>query len=137
MEAKKTIATLIFVVVASVVLTNVIYDYLTVVDSKELKMYLTVSDYVGFNVDPSALFFGTTLKGGKASRDVIVTNDFNLALKVDIHAFGELTKWVYVSDNGFLLQPDENKTVKVSVAVPKDVNFGNYTGILKISFRKF
>ena len=136
METKKAIIILVFAVVTSFILTNVIYDYLTIVDSKELKMYLTVADYAGFDVNTSALIFGTVPKGGSSSREVILTNDFNIPLKVDLKAYGELAGWVHVFENGFLMQPNVVKTVKVSATIPENAKFGNYAGILKISFQK-
>lgn len=136
-EKRKRLLILTIVTITLIFSGYLLFNYSTIVDIKELKMYITVGEIVGFNVGTEAVFFGTIQRGGSGNRDLIVTNNYTFPVKIDIRAYGELAKWVYVSENGFLLQPNENKTVKVSLIVPKDANFGNYTGILKVNFRKF
>lgn len=135
METKKAIVILAFVAITSVIVTLSVYEYVTVVDVEELEMYLTVGEHVGFNVETSAIFFGTVPRRGSANRDIIISNSNGNPLKVNIKTFGKLSKWVYVSDNNFVLQPKENRTVRVTAVVPEDAKLGNYTGSLKIIFR--
>lgn len=136
MEAKKAVTILVLLISVSISMTIFVYNYLTVVDVKEFGMYLTVESYAGFNVGTEAIFFGTIPPGGGGSRNITLRNGYNIPLRIDIQAFGDLSRWVYVSENGFILQPDENKSVKVTTLVPGDAKFGNYTGSLKIIFRK-
>ncbi len=136
MKIDKVAMILALTVALSIAATKIAYDYFTIVDYKEIGMYLTVGDHVGFNVDTSALFLGTTLPGGTAFREVTLSNSFNIPLKVDMQTLGNLTRWAYVDVNGFWMQPNENRTVRVSVTVPQDAENGDYEGLLRINFRK-
>ena len=98
-------------------------------------MYLTVGDYVGFNVDTDAIYFGVINKSGSGSRIIDIKNT-DVPYMVNIESYGELAKWVYVSENNFLIRPYENKSLKVTVLVPPDAAYGNYAGLLKVILRK-
>ncbi len=99
-------------------------------------MDLKVADYVGFNLDPDAIHFGATSPGGVASRGVEIYHDYERPLKINIKISGKLGKWVSPSDNGFLLYPNITKEVKLKAYVPASASYGNYTGTLKVIFRK-
>ncbi len=136
MEAEKAIVILIVAVLLSVSLTKLTYDYFTLVDTTRFDMYLTVSDYVGVNADTSAIFFGATFPGGSSNRLVLLNNSYSFPVKVELEAYGQLSNWVYFSDNGFVIEPNEGTTVNVHAIVPEKAKHGNYTGSLKIIFRK-
>ena len=136
MEAEKAIVILVIVVLSSASLTKIVYDYFTLVDVVEFDMYLTVSDHVGVNVGTSAIFFGTTFPGGSSNRLVMLNNSYSFPVKVELYDSGDLSRWVYFSDNGFTIEPNVNGTVRVGVAIPEDSKYGNYTGKLRIVFRK-
>ena len=137
MKTNKTLLiTLTAVSLAFILSITVLYSRSNIVYYKEFQMYLNVGDYVGINVDNSALFFGTTSKGGSSSRNVTLGNNFDMPLKIDIKAYGSLSKWTYVSDNGFWMPPNSSSNVTISIHVTEDAEKGAYTGTLKIEFRK-
>src|SRR3989344_5117333 len=99
-----------------------IVNHSKTVDSKEFQMYLNVDDYIGFNVDTEALFFGTVLAGGESSRSVNLENNFDVPLKVVIKAMGTLADWTSVSNNSFWMAANYTESVKVTIKVPEDAN---------------
>ena len=135
MDKKKGVI-LLAVVLINVIATILIYPYFYPADIKELDIYLKVSNYTGFNVDTSAVFFGAVARDGKASRDIIVANEDAKSHSVNIKIEGILKDWIIVSDNKFNLNPLQNKTVKLIVNVPSDAGYGNYTGKVRIIFKQ-
>ncbi len=87
---------------------------------------------MGINVNASALWYGTIPRGGIAKRDLIITNGDSWPRRVWIRAEGEIAEWLSVTDNGFLLQPDEGKKVGVVVKVPMDAELRNYTAEIEV-----
>lgn len=135
MEKKKKII-LFIVILASIIISVLIYPYISPLHVKEIDMYITVGNYTGFNVNTSALFFGTVVKSGSSERYFIVTNEYNKELKVKINIKGELEDWTSLSENNFMLEKNANKTVTIKVNIPTEVESGDYTSIMKIKFIK-
>ena len=126
---------LAIIVLASIFATILIYPYFYPADVKEIDIYLKVSNYTGFNVNTSAVFFGTIIPSGMASRDIIVTNEDAEAHKVNIKIQGELNNWITISENGFSLESEQNRTIKLTLSVPYNAEYGNYTSKVKIIFK--
>ena len=118
------------------VISILVYPYFSPLHIEEIYMYITVGNYTGFNVNTSALFFGTVVKSGSSERYVVVTNEYNESLKVKINIKGELKDWTRLSENNFMLEKNANKTVNVKVNIPPDAESGGYTGTMEIRFRK-
>ena len=116
-------------IIATVLLSVLVFGFLF--SYKEVDMFVKVDNYAGFNVDTSALYFGTIAPGNSAFRFL----DFGSVNKVRviIIPFGKIKKWVSFSNN-FILEG--NKSVKVTVDIPKNAEFGEYKGKLKLYFLK-
>ncbi len=131
----------VFLIIVSSVLLAIFIMYLyfnlfAIYSVKEIDMYLKVVEgyRVGVNTDTDALYFGKVRKGGLSTRRIIVSNYDDDPHFVQIRSLGELSKWVYVSDNNFLLAPNESRNVSVSCDVPRDAEAGNYTGKLQVIY---
>lgn len=99
---------------------------------KNIDIYLTVGNYTGINVNSSALWFGTIPQNAVAQRNIIINNGDAWPRRVWIKAQGEIAKWISVTDNGFLLKPNEGMQVGVVVSIPPDAAQKNYTSQLEI-----
>ena len=123
----------ILLIISVIVLFGfLIFSFKFLFDHREVSMFVKVSDYVGFNVNTSALYFGAISPGGSGFR-FLELNSFDKR-KVFIVPSGKIKKWVSYSENGFVFEG--NKSVKITVNVPKDVEFGEYSGKLKLIFIK-
>ena len=109
-------------------------SWLIPTSTQEFDMYLTVGNYTGFNVDTSAIFFGTVSPGGRGTRTVIITNYANATTRIELQTNGELARLVSFSNNSFSLAPGENSSVAVTATVPVDMPYGNHTGKLVIQY---
>lgn len=126
----------VFVVLIAVSFTYLWFNNFAVFWKEDIDMYLTVvkGNMVGINTNTDALYFGKVRKGGVSTRKIIIGNNDEKPHLIQIKTFGDLSKWVYVSDNNFILHPGESKNVSVSCDVPKDADTGNYTGGLQVVY---
>jgi hypothetical protein len=127
---------LILAVAAAIGLMCIVYSNYIIYDYQEKNMYLTVDNYVGFNAANDSIYFGTVPLGGSASRNIVLKHSYSKPLFVQLKPSGYLSNFVSVSDNNFILEPNKNKIISVSVYVPKNMEYGNYTGKLAVVYRK-
>jgi hypothetical protein len=134
-KKEKAIIILIFVILISIAITCLTYNYLKPSEIQTIDMYLTVGNYTGFDVNISALTFGTIAPTGSAKRTINITSIADKKQKVCIKAQGELKQWTTISEKTFILNKDESKEVEIKVKVPSTAEYRKYNGTLKISFR--
>lgn len=128
MDKRILIAAIIAVCLAAIV----IYMIPLSVETRGMQINVVAERKVGINLDTDKMYFGTVPDGGSASRNVTIANSGSkkrFVLSVD----GPLAGWTSASQSSFSLQPDENKTVTLQVAVPKNTTPGNYTSNLVIT----
>lgn len=113
-----------------------LFDTLTYTEDIDLTMQLQVSDYVGFNIDTDAIYFGTVTPGGSSERIVTINNTEQYSTRVRILTGGDLAQWVSASENNFRINPLEERNITLKVKVPANTSYGNYTGIVKIRLKK-
>lgn len=136
MKKRKFVFVMILIFIAGVVISSLFVAMSAPAEIKEFDMYLTVGEHIGFNVDIDAIYFGTLPQEGAGSRRIILKNDEDFSKKVKISASGELADWVWLEENNFVLSKNETKEVRIYVSPPEYAEFGNYTGKLRITFRK-
>lgn len=106
------------------------------IDIKELNMRIKVEDVIGINVENSSLNFGKSYPGSLVYRKVNLTNNHDFKVKIKILNTGDISDFVYVSENNFILNPDEIKQVIYYVDLPKNIEYRNYTGTTKVIFKR-
>ncbi len=122
--------------VLSVAASYYSHNYFFARDLQALPMHITVGDRMGFNTGTEALYFGTVIPPGSSTRYINVSHDERFPMKLKITTSGEMSEWMHVSENNFVVNPGQTKTIKVMAQIPKDVPLGNYTGTLYIDFKK-
>jgi hypothetical protein len=133
--AKKGKRVKIIVPILVCIAITLIYIFWSSPELKVLDMYVSVANYTGINVGTDAIWFGTVPPSGTASRIVTLKNFDNWSRWVDIRTEG-LNNWVGIESNSFLLRAGEERNVSIYVVVPKNAEYGNYTGKLYITFRR-
>ena len=130
----KTKYILIFLIVflLSISATAFVYSRYKIVDVKYIPIEFSVGDVIGLTIDTDRLHFGRIPAGSGAIRKINITNNKEFDVKVNIGYSSEDMNWVNIGDNGFILNPQEEKIIKIMVNVPKWAQNGNYTANLKI-----
>lgn len=137
MKTKRFIALLFIIAIISITATILFYSFYIIADVKELDMSLIVGKHTGLDVGTEKLTFGMIMPAGNScTRYVFLSNKKNYPLKVYINFYGDLADWVSVSDNYFVLQPDEEKKLSFTANAQKDATYGNYTGTARFVFKR-
>ena len=133
MNRKNKILVTVVAVLLAVSFTYLFFEHFVIYSVEELGMHIKVVEgrLIGVNTDADAIYFGSVGHGGISTRKIILDNYDERPHFVQIRTFGEISEWVFVSDNNFVIEPNGSKNVSVSCEVPMDVEARNYTGTLQ------
>ena len=109
-----------------------VYNLYYLKEVKFLDMYLEVTEKMGMNTDTDALYFGKNYPGSTSIREINITNNYDYPVFVSIKTEGELARFVMVSENNFILDKAEKKTIRYYAQTEQETPYGNYTGLAKI-----
>ena len=112
------------------------YNFYVLEDVQHLDMYLKVADTTGINADTDALYFGRVLPGTRSTRMINLTNYNYYPVTVNIKISGDLKDTVYVSENNFVLQPQQRNTITYYADTHENMSYGNYTGTTTIVIKR-
>lgn len=115
---------------------NIINHFL-VIEKKELEARVSVSDKVGFDINGSALTFGSIPGKGSSSREIFLDNYYNQSVKIEIYVKGEIGDFMQISENNFVLLENERKKVSFVVSFPEGTKLGEYRGRVYILIKKY
>ena len=131
---KKIVALSAFLVL--ILLVYWLLEMTQIYDVKELEMEVYVDRIVGVNVDTDKIYFGTVAPGGSSTRAVTMTAGPYRSL-VTIQYTGDISEWVSVSDNNFVVEANQSMRVDVQVKIPENTDVPGYRkGVLRIVFRR-
>jgi hypothetical protein len=133
MPSEKEI-TALCVALAVIILAFSVY-YLIPTDTMEMDMSVTISNHIGFDVNTSAITFGTLMPDSFASRDVTVLNPDNYGKIAHFTAEGNITRLVTLPPDT-PITANGNLTVNIRASAPSDAEKGYYEGKLIISLRR-
>jgi len=130
---KKILLVLVFL---SALCTYIILNFLSEQKIVDYKMQLIVGNHIGFDLNTSVITFGMVIPSGNAVRHLDLKNG-EQKNKFQILAFGDLAGWIKLSENDFVLQPYEKRTLNITAQVPKNADLGNYTGTLRVIIENY
>lgn len=96
----------------------------------EIPIKVVVGGHVGVDVTKEFLSFGMIPPGGSGKRWVNFANIVNVSRVVHLEVTGDVSDWVYFPENDFLLKRGQAKRLEISIRIPKDAAYGNYTGAM-------
>lgn len=133
-ERKNKIIAIILSIIILFLVINLISS-LSILEKRQIYASIIVSDHYGFDLNGTALTFGMTMPGGSSHRDLIIKNEYNKDVYVESYVKGEIRDFISISDNNFVLKPNETKELSFVVLIPKGTEYGNYTGFVIINFK--
>ncbi|MFH1452098.1 MAG: hypothetical protein ABIF88_02915 [archaeon] len=98
--------------------------------------FILSENKIGFDLTQDELNFGMLTKNNSASRKINITNQLNNKVKVTIKSSKEIIDNLIVSENNFILEPEESKEISFTILTTKLTEFREYNGeIIIISKR--
>lgn len=134
----KDLTVLMISVAALVVgLTLIFYSTYVVYKVQKIDMRLQTGDKIGFDVDDQRLNFGRLIPGGGGSRELRISNDHLIDLKVSFKKEGNISQFVEVPNSFWLPAGEQLRSVSINTKVPfgAEVN-QSYRGTLKVVFTR-
>ncbi len=131
---------LIFILIAILILAFILNIYLfislsRIIEIRELSASIIVSDKIGFDLNSTALTFGSTLRGGSSTREISIENNFGFPIEVYVYGDNGMENFIISAKER--IEKDEKKSIKISAFVPEDTEFGKYEGSIKIALRRY
>mgnify|MGYP000076586692 CR=1 FL=1 len=99
---------------------------------QEIPILLEIGEKVGINVNTTAITFSVVMPGTKAERILTFTSNVTEIIKLYVKD----VPFVYLSVDEIIIHPNEEKTVTIIAAPPKNAQSKNYTGKLLIISRE-
>lgn len=129
--SKKVIFVIILVAIISLLsisLYSNLIDFISNFQKIEVYAEVIVSDYYGISINDTSIVFGILPPGGTSNKDIDLTNNYNRDVKFKIYSEGSIKDFIKVSENNFVLKPNEHKSLSFSVKIPKNISSGKYDG---------
>ncbi|MFO8015685.1 MAG: hypothetical protein R6U32_01130 [Candidatus Woesearchaeota archaeon] len=137
MKTKKAALILIVALLAGILLAVLAYRGHCIDKVQHYNMSIIVGDHLGFDTDNRTLAFGMVMPGrGSCTRFISLKNKAARTMNVEFEGRGRIGDWISIDGTEIMLGPYENRTVRVSATPPGDAEYGNYTGVLEMTFRK-
>ena len=129
---------MLFVVsLLGITMTFMIYQFYSVIDVRSLNISLDVAkgSGIGMSADIDKLDFGAVPNGGTVEKGTLVENYREEPVKILIIVKGNVSPFIEVSENNFVLASNESKHVKI-IARPINAETGYYSGIALFYFKR-
>lgn len=122
----------IIAIALSFALTKIIF-----LEAHDIPMDVNVGSGIGFNTDTDAIHFGTIPRGNMGSRNITIENSEHASARILIKTYGEISGWVDVSENNFVLKKGEKRDVKFTIILPEGIEKKKYSGTARIMLMRF
>lgn len=134
----KVILLVVCVILVTIVIAGFVYNIVSVFDMQRYSYHINVSEKgeIGLNIDTDALYFGKIPHGGSGYRYIDIVNSHAKPLKILITFSGDGSEWIAPEDNGFVLNPAQNRSIAIIANIPDDAQLGEYAGTMSIFFKK-
>jgi hypothetical protein len=126
---------LIFIVsLTCVFITFLTFTNIMIIDQKNIEVEFSVDDFVGLNVAKDKLYLGTIPPKGSGNRNITIENNHNKKVLVKIKTTNEISDFITIEKNNFILMPNESIEIKIKAIIPYNTEKKDYKGNLIITF---
>jgi hypothetical protein len=105
------------------------------IETKTMDVEFSVGATAGANVDTDKLYFGRAVPDGSIERAVNIENSHDFPVKINIFVTKNIADYI-ILDQEFVASPKNLTRVPITLKVPEDMPYGNYTGKIRFEFRK-
>jgi|APSaa5957512622_1039677.scaffolds.fasta_scaffold04969_5 hypothetical protein len=106
------------------------------IEKQKIPTRLIVAEHPGFDLGPGNINIGQISPGGSARRNITIENTQIFPTITTIRSSGETSKFIIVSENNFMLQPNESTNIMITGHAPSDTPYGDYRGDIIIITNK-
>ena len=132
---KNKIIVLLFIISLLVFLFTLYINSLLVLEKKEIPVFLKVGEVAAFNLSATELSFGTITPGSNVRRNITIKNEYDFPVEFKFQAKGNAKKFL-LFEKKFILKTGEEKSIEIKTIIPKNEEYGDYSGKIIIFIKK-
>lgn len=102
---------------------------------REIPASLRVGEVIGFDVNTTALTFGTVYLNGASQREMVISNEDSYDKLAHFTAEGGISTFLVLPED-LLVRANTNTSVMMRAEVPFGAPLGNYTGKVIVFLRR-
>ncbi|MBU3923711.1 MAG: hypothetical protein KJ592_02235 [Nanoarchaeota archaeon] len=126
----------VIIILSAIAIIAIIYTNSQTLSKEIISTEFLLGKDMGFDLSSGKLNFGQIIPGHSASREITIDNNFKDPITVSIKSSGEISKYIIVSENNFLLNPSESKNATFTVYTDGITEFRPYKGKIIITSKK-
>ncbi|MBI4016348.1 MAG: hypothetical protein HY363_01505 [Candidatus Aenigmarchaeota archaeon] len=115
---------------------SLFYSAVTTTHKTVLKTSAKIGQYVGFDLNPNELTYGTVQPGKNRERSFTVHNNYTYPVEVKVLFQGNISAYATVSQKVFVIGPRQNASVNTNIAIPTDAPDGWINGTVEILMQR-
>lgn len=105
-------------------------------ENRYIDVRFIVGENPGFDLNSSALSFGRVPIGGTATRSVAISNPYDFSVRLKISASREVSSYLAVPEGEVFISPRGEMSIPITLIIPSDMEFGSYSGTLRLEIYK-
>ena len=125
----------IFIFCILLLLISLYLNSIILLDKKEILTTLKIGDVAGFDVNKTALTFGTITPGTNAKRNLTIENTYDFPVKFEFKVRGNIEKFLAFKKEVHL-EPGEKKHVEFLTINPLKEDYGDYSGNIVVLIKR-
>jgi hypothetical protein len=132
------VAIIIFLISLVFLIIALNLDSIIILQRQEIPIAVGISDYAAINIteNTNILHLGTAKKNTAAGpRNISIENSRDFPTIVEIDARGDIES-LLVFERVIYLEANESREIPISTKIIQNEEFGDYSGILIITFKK-
>ena len=133
MERKNKI-TLSIVFVAAIIILSITLN--APLHKEIIQTKFIAGERSGFDLERGRLNFGSIAPGAFVERQITIENTYEHPIITKIKSSGAISPHIIVSENNFILKPEESRNITFSCFPERGLEFGEYPGEIEIIFYK-
>ena len=127
---------LILLILSLLIIIFSTYSSNNIIEKKEIYAELIIWDKIGLAKNNTALILGGIKRNGLSTKEINLLNNYGQDVFVEIQMEGNISDFIYISENDFILKSGESKNLSFSSISDKDSEYGKYNGYVYIIIKK-
>ena len=136
-KRKNNFLNLMLIMIALILIIVSAYQfYNKPLETRFFEIKFIVGSNPGIGIFPEELHFGKLTPGGAAIKTITLKNDYKFPIKMQILLSDNLQNLISFNDISPSIMPGESILLPVTLSIPRNMSYGNYTGRMMLEFKK-
>tara|TARA_Y100000310_G_C20700537_1_gene829406 strand:+ start:6555 stop:6977 length:423 start_codon:yes stop_codon:yes gene_type:complete len=122
----------VLISLTAIAVTIYAYTFYNVVGYVEYQVNYSIGDSIGFNLDEGPINFGTVIPGTRTARNIEIKSDKDAIVNIYIEDLDDVSP----DENNFFIEAGETRSVDIVLFIPGESEYGDYSGKIRIIFRR-